>query len=420
MTRRLYYDDSLRTTFRAQVIERTMHEALPAFVLNETYFYPTSGGQPHDTGRIGGARVMDVRIREADKAIVHVLEADPGSNEGFDAVIDWPRRFDLMQQHTGQHILTQAFIREAGANTIAFHLSMDSLYIDLDRAVTDTARIDAAETLANTILWEDRPVTAREVSWEEAEASGARIRGVPRDVDKVRIIDIGSFDIGACGGTHVTRTGAIGLIKITRVEKKGDKTRIEFVCGGRALADYRAKHGAATRAGGLLSVKLDDVPTAIERLQSELREVKQDMKVARVSLTVVEAKDLLKRAEPLNKGGQYILQVFEDRPIEELRALANALVANSGTIALLGSAGEKGIVLGARSKDRSEDMKRLIQGAGALIKARIGGPGASVPLPGTSGGFVVGSPAMALAGGNPADPGQVQRALQGVVERLQL
>src|SRR5688572_28549137 len=199
MTQRLYYDDSYTIEFTARVIERTKHDDHPAVVLDRTYFYPTGGGQPNDTGVLGGVEVLDVFTREDDHAVMHVLAEDV-MGEIVTCKLDWQRRFDHMQQHTGQHLLTQCFVETADAKTIGFHLSPNRITIDLDAAGLSAQAVDTAEDLANRIVQENRAVTARVVEPQEAANLGVRIRRIPGHLATggLRVVEITDFDLTAC------------------------------------------------------------------------------------------------------------------------------------------------------------------------------------------------------------------------------
>ena len=243
-TDRLYYADSYTRAFSARVVERVTVEARPAVVLDQTYFYPASGGQPCDTGRINGIPVVAVVIRDSDGALLHLLEAEsPG--EQAQGEVDWPRRFDHMQQHTGQHVLSQVFIRIAEAETVSFHLGADNVTIDLVASQLSPADLARAEDLANEIVQRHLEIRA----WFPAddELNRLPLRREPRAQGPVRVVAIGNFDFTACGGTHVARTGEIGLIKILGAAKAGKDTRIEFLCGERARRDYHRKNALAAQ-----------------------------------------------------------------------------------------------------------------------------------------------------------------------------
>jgi alanyl-tRNA synthetase len=370
MTRQ-YYTDSYTRAFQARVTERAEVDGQPALALDATWFYPTGGGQPHDTGTINSVAVVNVVARASDKAVLHVLAA-PVDGETAECAIHWPRRFDHMQQHTGQHILTQAIIQTSGAPTVGFHLSDDTVTIDLDGALTLDG-LTAAEDLANRIVWEDRPVTARLVGLDEAE--GVRVRRLPGELatDGLRVIDIDGFDQTACGGTHVARTGEIGLIKLVRADKRGDKTRLEFRCGGRALGDYRLKNAVINGLTADLTVGIEELRAAVGRLQDNLRETQRSLKAASGRLLEADAAELLATAEARG-GARVVAQVLAGREAGELRQLAGLLTRQPGVIALLAApGGERASVVFARSEDVDADMNALLKGALATLNGGKGG-----------------------------------------------
>ncbi|MEP0764357.1 MAG: alanyl-tRNA editing protein, partial [Chloroflexota bacterium] len=213
ITERLYYTDSYSTAFEANVISTTIVNEAPAAILDRTCFYPTSGGQPHDTGTLNGAAVLEVIVRESAGAVLHILDRALSVGR-VSGQVDWARRFDHMQHHTGQHILSQAFERLARAETVGFHMSADSITIDLDQPDLAPATVDAAEDLANQIVTEDRPVRA----WfpTDDEVAALALRKVPDVEGRFRVVAVEGFDVTACGGTHVAHTGEIGLIKVLR------------------------------------------------------------------------------------------------------------------------------------------------------------------------------------------------------------
>lgn len=378
MTERLYFDDSHTTQFRARVVERLTHADQPAVVLDRTYFYPTGGGQPHDIGSIGSASVLDVITRKADNAVLHVLD-QPITGDEVECAVNWTRRFDHMQQHTGQHILTQAFVQGCGAHTVGFHLSEATVTIDLDRTDLSPADIDAAEALATQIVFENRPVTAAILTMEQLnDAANIRIRKIPDQLstDGLRIIDIENFDTTACGGTHVAHTGEIGMIKVIRLEKRGDKLRVEFRCGGRALADYREKNHTVNALAALLTCAPADMPAAIDSLRADLRATQKAHR---------DAVDLLveREAAALLAESRLVVRDFPARDVGELRALAMRIAAHEDAVALLSASGDKTQFIFARGATAAGDM-------GAILKTVF------AELDGMRGG---GSPAIAQGGG---------------------
>lgn len=388
MGERAYYWDSYTVEFAAEVVETTAVEGRPAVRLSQTYFYPTSGGQPHDTGQLlqGNQRawVVDVVVRESDEAVLHVLDAAiaPGMATGG---IDWPRRFDHMQQHTGQHILSQAFIRTAEAETIGFHLSKQSVTIDLDRPNLTAEEVLIAEQMANEVVAQNRPVRASEVAREAAATLPLRKLPPGRD-GKLRLVDIDGFDLTACGGTHVNGTAEVGLIKVLKTERRGEATRVEFVCGGRAVADYRRKHNVTQELSAALTTGLDDLAPALARAQDEARQLRLELKRERGARLALEAEQLLGQAEEIG-GARLVSRVLTGREVDEARQLANLLTA-AGAVALLGVAGERAQLVFARPAAGpafahvGEAIKPALaalggaRGGGGALSAQGGGPAA--------------------------------------------
>ncbi len=388
MGMRAYYWDSYTVEFTAEVVEATEIEGRPAVRLSLTYFYPTSGGQPHDTGRLSQgqqeARVVDVVVREADDAVLHILDATVALGT-VTGEIDWPRRFDHMQQHTGQHILSQAFIRLAEAETIGFHLSGQSVTIDLDLADLTAEQIRAAEQMANEIVAYNLSVSAHEVARETAATLPLRKLPPGRD-GRLRLIDIDGFDLTTCGGTHVTGTAQVGLIKVLKTERRGEATRVEFVCGARAVADYRRKHDVVQQLSATLTTGLDDLAPALARAQDEVRQLRLELKRERGARLALEAEQLLTAADEVG-GARLVRHVLVGREVDEARQLANLLTA-AGGVALLGVAGERAQLVfgrpatGPAFAHMGEAIKPALvalggaRGGGGAVSAQGGGPAA--------------------------------------------
>lgn len=395
-TQRLYYTDAHTWQFSAQVVETTTYHDKPTVVLDQTYFYPTGGGQPHDTGRLSDARVIDVVARADDKAVLHVLDGAAPTGK-VNASIDGERRFDHMQQHTGQHILTQAFVQTCDANTVGFHLG-ESVTIDLDAPTLTVQQIARAESLANTIVTNNRAVTTRII--DPNDADGVRMRRVPEALatDGLRVVEVADFDTTACGGTHVQFTGEIGMIKVLRAEKYKGGTRIEFVCGGRALREFGRRVAVTAQLTADLSCALDDLPTIVGGYRTTASDSEKTIKALRERLIEYEARDLTAVAEQRGDA-RLVLAVYEGRDAAELRLLAARIVRENEMLALLGLAGEKSHVICARSADLRHDMN-------ALLKRAL------EPLGGRGGG----QPALAQGGGGAATVEAVRRALTAALE----
>ena len=373
MTERLYYADSYCTCFTARTVERLAWDGHPAVVLDRTAFYPASGGQPADQGALGGVALRDVVVREQDGAVIHVLEGTlPEEEDQVEGVLDWPRRFDHMQQHTGQHILSAAFEQVLGAGTVGFHLGAEVCTVDIDAARLDPAAVIPVEELANQVVWENRPVRARFVSPDELATLS--LRRPPTVAGPVRVVDVVRFDVNPCGGTHVAHAGEVGLIKITNLDYRGDETRVEFLCGGRALRDYRAKNETIHRLTARLTVGRWELDQAVERLQAEAKQLRQGLRRAHKRLLKVEA-DELAQAAVIHEPCRVVSQVWERREPDELRALAQELAKRPGVVALLASAGERTHLCFARAEGIDLDVAALLRQA----CARLGGKGGGRP-----------------------------------------
>jgi alanyl-tRNA synthetase len=372
MTKRLYYEAPFLTHFTAKVLERLEWEGQPAVVLDRTAFYPTGGGQPHDVGTIDGVAVHDVVERPEDGAVVHLLSGDLASQQ-IEAEVDWPRRLDLMQQHTGQHILSAAFVVHLGANTVGFHLSDEYATIDLDRAPLSDAELAAVEALANDVVFEDRPVQARFVPDEEV--SSLALRKPLAHEGPVRIVEIPGFDASACGGTHIEATGQVGLIKITRSERRGTETRVEFLCGGRALADYQAKNALVMELAREYTVGHWELADMVHRLSDELKETRRELRTTRDGLLDAQASALWHEADLL--GDMRVVRAhFPGRTPDDVKHLAQRLVDHTRTVALLAAGGEgeaKGYFAFARSEDVDLHMGTLLRRACEAVGGRGGG-----------------------------------------------
>ncbi len=395
-TERLYYDDAYTLHFEANVLEVTVHAQRPALVLDRTYFYPEGGGQPSDRGTLNGVRVLDVQARPSDRAVLHVLES-PLTAQRVTGAVDGERRRDLRAHHSGQHVLSQALERVAGARTLSVHMSETSMTIDVDRVNIAPETLEAVEALANQIVLENRPVRAWFPTPEELAA--LNLRKLPEIDGKVRVVDIGGFDITACGGTHVAHTGEIGIIKVIKAERRGETTRLEFKCGERALRDFQAKNEVINRLTAALTVGYWELPEAVARLQEQNRALQSELRAARERLAAYEAASLLASAS--SYGAYRLVARAFARSADEVRLLAQALVAESGVVALLGAAGEKAQLIFARSADVPLDVLPLLKKALEQLGGRGGG-----------------RPNLAQGGGASADLDQVQAAINAALTML--
>ena len=382
MTERIYYNDPYARTFDARVLEVRSVNGRTGVTLDRTAFYPTSGGQPFDVGSLNTARVVEV-VEDDDGEMVHVIEGALAAGETVSGAIEWDRRFDHMQQHTGQHVLSAAFDRLLKVRTESFHLGTESATIDLAREVSPS-EIARAEKDANTIVWEDRPVMIRYA--DAAEAARLPLRKESAREGVLRLIDVEGYDISACGGTHVSRTGAIGIIAVSSWEKFRGGSRIEFVCGDRALAAFHALRDSTAASVRLLSVLPSEMPAAIERTQTEAKEAKRRIKDLQEELAAHEA-DALAASEAESR---VVIRALEGWDQNGLKGIAMAICARPGfTAVLIGSAAPLPVVI-ARGAGSDHDSAALLR----KLVERFGGKGG-------------GRPDLAQGGGLQGDPREI-------------
>jgi len=405
MTDRLYYLDPYLRAFDATIERVEPRGDLAVVTLDRTAFYPSSGGQPFDTGLLGASRVVDV-VDEEDGSVVHVVEhaGDAGApslqaGASVHGEIDWPRRFDHMQQHTGQHVLSAAFDHLFNVRTVSFHLGAAVSTIDLAREMS-AAEIAAAEAEANRIVWEDRPVGIRFATAEEAAAMP--LRKEPARGGTLRLIDVEGFDLSACGGTHVARTGGIGVIAVASWERFKGGQRLSFLCGGRALGGYHALRDSVASAVRLLSVLPAELPQTIERLQGEAKAQQRLLGGLQTELARYRAEELAAAAEEVSVapeaaaatgGTARLVARAVDADALGLKALASAIVSKPGYIVVLVSlSGPPVVAAVARSADVHLSSQKLLSALQATFGGRGGGKGDFA-----QGGGMNGSPEAILA-----------------------
>ena len=379
MTLRLYYDEPYLASFEATVTSCATRDGAIEVTLDRTAFYPTSGGQPHDVGTLGGARVLDVVDTESGD-ITHIVDTPLAEGAKVQGAIDWQRRFDHMQQHTGQHVLSAAFNRLFEVRTESFHLSAATATIDLAREVS-AQEVRRVEDEANRIVWEDRPVTIRMASADEA--ANLQLRKATLRSGPIRLIEVADFDLSACGGTHVSRTGAIGIVATTGTDKLRGGTRIEFVCGSRALArcrEWRAVIGDATR---YLSVAPAELLAGIDRIQSESKQLQRTIRGLHERLAAHEGRLLLQRARQL-PDRMVVTEALDGWDAGGLKALAAAAVAEepSAVVALFDRS-LPAVVVVARGARAAIDAAAVLRG----LTSRFGGRGGGRPELAQGGGL---------------------------------
>jgi alanyl-tRNA synthetase len=426
-TERLYYQDSRLLEFDAVVISVSERDdGQIAVELDRTAFYPTGGGQPTDTGTLGEARVVDCIDAESDGVLHLILGSVPEIGDKIHGKVDWLRRLDHLQQHTGQHILSAAFVKLFDAPTHSFRVLEHECEIDVALDDPTDERIEQAVDLANQIIWENRPMTIRQVTAEEA--ASLPLRREPSREGELRVIEIDDFDLTPCGGTHAKSTGEVGVIAVRSWERAKGLARIQFMAGVRVLADYRKANRTARDVAGLFSAGREDSPALVSKLVEESKKLRHRVSELEEVACRVEAEELLKQASDSDRGSvsttcgsgwvdrvdleavkdssrglsaqrdtrcgtesgsdrvnsstveepgnnpTIIAKLFSDRDADSLKHLALALIAHPNTIALLGSRdGDTARLVFARSSDADGDMNSLMHGACLIIEGRGGG-----------------------------------------------
>ena len=379
MTIRLYYDDSYLTEFSAIAVDVTPRGGRPVALLDRTAFYPSSGGQPYDTGTLGTARVVEVEEDDTGK-IFHILDT-PLPSGPVSGVVDWTRRFYHMQQHTGQHILSQAFLKVAKAQTVSFHLGQETCTIDIELAQPDTAIMRQAEELASGIVFENHAVAVLNVSRSELSALGVRKESQREGV--IRVIDVEDFDLSPCGGTHVKRSGEVGIIAVLDFERYKGGTRVEFACGKRVLKILRKEHELLKALGNLHSAHPHELPRLTEKLLEERSALGRENARLNERLLEAEALEVASKAEK-RAGRAIISQRYADRPVESVKLLAQKITALPGNVAILAAMQNATfVVVVARSADVPGHCGTAIK----EIAARLGGRGGGRPELAQAGGI---------------------------------
>ncbi|HQI16852.1 MAG TPA: DHHA1 domain-containing protein [Bacillota bacterium] len=366
-TERLYNDDPYLTEFRAEVIETLPYGDKYGIVLDRTAFYPVGGGQPWDTGYLNDEKVSEVI--EKDGKLLHIVDNKLLSAE-VKGSVNWARRFDFMQQHTGQHILSACFEKLLNGSTDSFHMGKDivSIEINIDSfSIDDAERI---ENMANDIIYYNLPVIIRVVNGEELNS--LPLRKMPKVTENIRIVEVKEIDYSPCGGTHVRTTGEVGMIKIKSWEKCKGGIRFTFVCGNRALKDYGMYNSIIRTLCEKLSVRDSEIIEAIDKLLLDLRNTEKQLSASTQELMRVEAENIIREC-PVVSGIRLISKVFDNRSINDVKLLAQYLTKAPGTVALLACKNENAQVIFSRSEDVNMDMNTLFKAVLPIIDGKGGG-----------------------------------------------
>jgi alanyl-tRNA synthetase len=385
-TKRLFFDDVGILEFDARVVGRLDWDGQPAVVLYRTAFYAESGGQPWDLGSIGGAAVLKV-VEDGD-VLVHVLDR-PLAADDVHGAVDGARRLDHMQQHSGQHVLSQAFLEILNGETRSFHLGETSSTLEIGIASAPEEALDRVERRANAVVFQDRPVKTYFV--EPQRIAEVPLRRPPKVSGTIRVVEIEDFDCSACGGTHVRRTGEIGLIKITGIERIRGQLRFTFLCGGRALADFQRKNRVVRELAGRFNAPDRDIPAAVDKLAGELKAARKALRAADERAAALEAGALAAQAR-----GPIIAGVFPERTADAVRALALSLIRLGEFIVLLACRSEsRSHLILARSESLDIDLRTLVPVLGPIVRGKGGGSPALVEIAGERGADLDGALARA-------------------------
>jgi alanyl-tRNA synthetase len=371
-TQRLYFEDAYRREFEGRVRERFVYEGKPAVVLDETLFYPESGGQPADRGSLGGAEVL--HVFEDGERIVHVLDRELPGQEEVRGAVDWVRRFDHMQQHTGQHVLSQCFVEVLRGETQAFHLGGQVSTLEIGIKTVSEAELEKVEARANEVVFEDREVKTYFV--EPGQVAAVPLRRPPKKEGTIRVVEVSGFDFSACGGTHCRRTGEIGLIKVIRWDKIRNNLRFEFLCGRRALKDYSLKNRSLLEISQKFSVHERDAAACAHRLAEDIKLLRKKQRHLAEALAGYEAEEAISR-EP----GPVVASVWPGKTAEEAKLLALHIIRRAEKAVLFAVAGQdRDHFVFARSEGLALNMRDLVPVVSSMIKAKGGGSATLVEL----------------------------------------
>lgn len=372
-TKRLYLESPYKVEFEAQVVEKVIWEQKPALILDQTYFYPESGGQPCDKGTINEVEVL--KVLEDEARIIHLL-AENISSAKVTGKIEWQTRFDHMQQHSGQHILSQSFHELLGAETLSFHLGEAISSVEMDLRKISEEEVENVERRANEIVFQDREIKCYFIPEEKIES--VPLRRPPKKKGLIRVVEVSDFDFSACGGTHVRRAGEIGLIKILKLERIRNNIRFEFICGQRTLEDYLWKNRILRELSTRFTINEGEILNTVEKLSSDLKSQKRKGKKMQEKIAQYEAQEIIQETKE-----KIIKELFVDKTPEEVRFLVLNIIRKGDFVVLFGLKGEeRGHLILACSENINIDMREIVPLVSPLIKGKGGGRSSLVEIAG--------------------------------------
>ncbi len=371
----LFHDDAYITQFKARMLDWNAKEHIIEVILDKTAFYATSGGQPHDTGTLNGIEVLDVIWQGED--IIHVLsrkyEEEIKYWELVEGIIDWNRRFDHMQHHTGQHILSRSLLEvNPEAETVSFHLTESNVHIDVAVPEIRETELIRVQELANKVIFEDIEIKTYFTSKEEAVQK--KLRKDPKEIDRIRIVEIGEFDIDPCGGTHCKRSGEVGLIFIDDVKKAGRRgNRVQFLCGWRALKTFNQMNQLLKNVQGLLKCKPQDIPEFVQSLQTTSREKEKQIRAFQTQLQTFEIEQVIRDAKATHS--RIITKIYDDQDPDEVKRIALEIVdTHKDFIPIFGVKNNPSFIVMARSDSYTKlDLREILKEGLKGSKGKGGG-----------------------------------------------
>ncbi|MGG4469836.1 alanine--tRNA ligase-related protein [Paenibacillus alvei] len=363
MTNQLYYSSPYMSSWTTNIVKTLHKDGKEYVVLAETAFYPEGGGQPSDTGTINGITVLDVQ-KEDDGTILHLVEQEI-TGQTAECIVDWEKRYDHMQQHTGQHLLSAVLHEWKDIATVSFHLGTDYTTIDIDIEELTASDLLEIEALCSKYIFANKEIKTYFVT--EAEAAALPLRKLPSVTGKLRIVEIDQIDYSACAGTHVARTGELGFIKLLKTEKHRNQTRLFFLCGHRAMKDYQVSQTILTALSDKFRTNKEMLADRIDKLEKEKKILNSELEASKLENAAFLAEKLTSNTDSI-----VISASFAHKPLKDLQLLAKTIIKEKDYIAILASESDKKLLIqhnGSQSISCGALLKELL----AEINGKGGG-----------------------------------------------